>query len=498
MAKNKKTTPQIDTLTTEFAVPSMAEFTAAMEYLPNPDEILKTQGGSTRVYRKMKDGHISSVRQKRFAAVTSRPWTIDGSKSDPKKAKVIEEHLWSLKMRNTFLQMLSALDYGYSVHEIVWGVKDTEIGKLILPEKIVDKKQEWFKFSPEGELLFHTKSNTFLSAPDCKFILTRNKPTSDNPYGEAIRSDCFWPLAFKKGGLKFWAIFVEKFGIPKAIGKGPQSMSDEEKKKFLKSLYGLVRDAVAVIPQNGSIELLETKGSGTLLPQESLVKWADAEMSKVWLGETLTTEQTNPGGTQAMATVHNDVRQELTLDDVAMLEESMNQLIQWIWALNWPSEKVVPWMNFILPEDLQMARLERDAKLAESLGVEFNADYISDTYGIDKKYFTIRKRSAVDTGAMFAEPGEGARTPKTRTPDKGEREVAAFADTLTKKTIETNLVKPIEELVMGAESLEEIRDKLLTLYGKIPTDKITGEMSQAFLAADLIGRFEILEQARLL
>lgn len=33
---------------------------------------------------------------------------------------------------------------------------------------------------------------------------------------------CFWPVAFKKGGMKFWLRFAEKFGSPWVIGKHPR------------------------------------------------------------------------------------------------------------------------------------------------------------------------------------------------------------------------------------------------------------------------------------
>ena len=490
MSKNQNQNTNISILSTEFATPSLAEFQSALAYLPNPDEILKSQGGSAKVYRQMRDGHLTSVRQKRFAAVTARPWTIDGSKSDPKKAKIIEEHLWNLEIRDTITQMLSALDYGHAEHEVVWDVVDTDAGKLILPIKIIDRKQEWFKFTDTGELKFQTKSNQFLEPPPRKFILTRNKPSSSQPYGEALRSDCFWPLAFKKGGLKFWMIYVEKFGMPKAIGKGPSSMTEIEQKKFLKSLYSLVRDAVAVIPQNGSIELLESKLSGgTLLPQEAIVKWADSEISKVWLGETLTTEQTSTGGTQAMATVHNDVRSDLALDDVAMIEKSFNTLIRWIWAINWPNEKVIPWMNIILPKDLQIARVERDVKLAQSLGVRFNKDYITDVYGVDGKYFEIVEPITQQEPA-FAEKQEKRLSPKSM-----QKEVHSFTEQLSEETADSDILNPLKNLIANAKSFEEIQEKLLSCYAEIPIDKVAKEMEQAFLAADLAGRYEILQKA---
>lgn len=490
MSKQLNQKPELSILSTEFATPSLAEFSSALAYLPNPDDILKAQGGSVKVYRQMRDGHLTSVRQKRFAAVTARPWTIDGSKSDPEKAKIIEEHLWNLDIRDTITQMMAALDYGHAEHEIVWKDVDTEVGKIILPIKIIDRKQEWFKFNDAGELKFQTKNNQFLDAPPMKFIITRNKPSSSNPYGEALRGDCFWPLAFKKGGLKFWMIYVEKFGIPKAIGKGPSSMTDIEQKKFLKSLYSLVRDAVAVIPQNGSIELLESKLSGgSILPQEAIVRWADSEMSKVWLGETLTTEQTSSGGTQAMATVHNDVRSDLALDDVAMIEKSFNMLIRWIWQINWPNEKIIPWMNIILPKDLQIARVDRDAKLSTSFGVRFNKQYITDVFGIDSKYFEIVEPT-IQQGPSFAEKTTLSSFADSIDVASGIKDIlAGISEDDLQEQIE-ELAKPIINLAENCGSYADfekaLNDALPTINGK----KLEDSIMKCMLLSEMVGRID--------
>ena len=147
-------------LATEIATREVATFVSGEDYLPNPDKILRAQGGNIRVYREFVDGHLDSVKGKRFAAITSRPWTIDGSKGDAKKAKMLEEYLWNLETRYTISQMLEALGFGYTVHEIVWDAVNTEMGTLILPVAIKDRPQEWFKFDDNGQLLFQNKNNT--------------------------------------------------------------------------------------------------------------------------------------------------------------------------------------------------------------------------------------------------------------------------------------------------------------------------------------------------
>lgn len=475
-------------LAKEVATRNVAEYITGLDYLPNPDTILKAQDGNIKVYREMIDAHLDAVKNKRFAAITSRAWTIDGSKGDQNKAKFVEEYLWNIDLRNTISQMLEAIGFGYAVHEIVWDAVATDLGVLILPTAIKDRKQEWFKFDNDSKLLLQTKDGTRQEMPARKFLVTRNRPTTANPYGNATYSRCFWPLAFKKGGLKFWMLFVEKYGMPKAIGKVPPTATDAEQQQFLKMLAGLIRDAVAVIPQTGSVELLETRLSGTN-PHAEIIAWADKAMSKAWLGETLTTEQTSSGGTQAMATVHNDVRADLALDDAAMVESSINQLIRWIYEINWPNEKEIPWMNIILPEDLQEARLERDMKLTQ-LGVKFNAQYITDVYGIDEKYFEMTE--VQQGGAMFAEGPE--KKPMVKKINF-QKEVDAFGETLAENMDEIDILKPIRELIQNAKNLKEIQDNLIGCFSEIPFDKMTKEMEDAFLAADLAGRYEILRKA---
>lgn len=477
-------------LAKEVATRNVAEFVTGLDYLPNPDTILKNNGGNIKVYREMIDAHLDAVKNKRFASITSRAWTIDGSKGDQKKAKFVEEYLWNIDLRNVISQMLEAIGFGYAVHEIVWNTVQTDLGTLILPTAIKDRKQEWFKFDSDSKLLLQTNDGSRREMPERKFLVTRNRPTTANPYGNAVYSRCFWPLAFKKGGLKFWMLFVEKYGMPKAIGKVPPTATEKEQQDFLKMLVGLVRDAVAVIPQTGSVELLEA-GAANANPHKAIVDWADQAMSKAWLGETLTTEQTSSGGTQAMATVHNDVRADLALDDAAMIESSINQLIRWIYEINWPNEKEIPWMNIILPEDLQEARLNRDIKLTQ-LGVKFNAQYITDVYGIDEKYFEMTE--VQPQGGMFAEGPE--KKGKVRsTSHELRKQVNAFTEHLEDECEKVDILAPIRELVENAHSLEEVRDKLIGCYAEMPMEKIADEMEQAFLAADLAGRFSILKKA---
>ena len=87
--------------------------------------------------------------------------------------------------------------------EVVW----RRDGTSTVPDRVVGKPVEWFVFAAEdNSLRLRTKANLILGEelPPKKFLLARYNATYDNPYGERVLSRCFWPVAFKKGGMARW------------------------------------------------------------------------------------------------------------------------------------------------------------------------------------------------------------------------------------------------------------------------------------------------------
>jgi phage gp29-like protein len=50
----------------------------------------------------------------------------------------------------------------------------------------------------------------------------------------------------------------------------------------------------------------------------------------------------------------------------------------------------------------------------------------------------------------------------------------------------------IKELVAASASLEEVRDRLIDLYGGLNSAALAAIMQQAFVAAEMSGRFEVM------
>ena len=96
--------------------------------------------------------------------------------------------------------VLDAIFFGYAVGEIEWK-KD---GKEIVPVDVIGKPQEWFIFTRDNELrLRKFKEGQYFfeegeKLPEYKFILTQNKPTYINPYGQKVLSKLLLAGAIKE------------------------------------------------------------------------------------------------------------------------------------------------------------------------------------------------------------------------------------------------------------------------------------------------------------
>ena len=197
------------------------DFTALGFSLPNPDPILLARGGRIEVYRELRyDAHVGGCIRRRKSAVKSLEWGVDRGQSPSRIAKGIEAMLADLDLERLIGEAMDAVLYGYQPMEILW----QKAGSLVVPGQILGKPPEWFHFNAENQLRFKTRENPFHGEeiPPMKFLLPRQDATYQNPYGFADLSMCFWPIVFKKGGVKFWLSFIEKFGSAFSVGKLPR------------------------------------------------------------------------------------------------------------------------------------------------------------------------------------------------------------------------------------------------------------------------------------
>ncbi len=508
--------------TVEVATRDMSTFYSIMGNLPNPDPILKKAGKDITVYENLEyDDQVGMCVEALELSIQAMPWEIENNGASDSWVEELNAMMEDWDHERIFTEAIKARLYGFSPMECIWNTS----GSIWYIEDIVGKPAEWFRYDTKNQLRLMKKDTgregilATHEAMPYKFIVPRHKASYKNPYGKAALSLCFWPVAFKKGGLKFWLKMVEKYGIPFLIGKQPRNAGEKATETLLDQLSNMVQDAVGVIPDDSSVEVLEAGGkgaSGDLF--EKHVRYHDGSIAKAIIGQTLTSSSGEQGsGSYALGEVHLQVFDNIKFGTAKLVKSVYDQAFQWLTELN--KGGPAPKMKFIADEDVQIERAERDEKL-KNTGIKFTKTYYKNRYNLDDDEFELEegdqgKNPAESFSHQFPNGGpvpklkgcscgcEGdsvihfENTVKETFPDQ-EAIDQSTKGKAAKRSLQMQGEKAtasIINLINESDSYDEAFEQLAALYPEMDTIELEERLSRALFVSEIYGRLSAQEEA---
>lgn len=466
------------------------DFAAFGLVLPNPDPILKAQGKDISTYRDLRtDAHVGGCIRRRKSAVKALESGLDRGRSPSRVAKAIESLLADLDLDRIIGEMMEAVLYGYQPLEVMWQRQ----GSLMVPADAIGKPPEWFCFDPDNALRLKTREQPLYGEllPAMKFLLPRQDATYQNPYGFADLSMCFWPIFFKKGGIKLWLQFVEKFGSAFSVGKLPRGATPAERGELLDSLEALIANGVATIPDDGSVELIELAGKGASADlYERLAMFCRSEVSIALTGTNQTTEASS---NKASATAGLQVAHDLRDGDAEIVAGAINQLIRWVVDLNWGGAEA-PVFSFWDQEAQDKLQAERD-KSNYDAGARYTNAYWMRAYGYQEGDLAAPQASPVISAQATGIHGaEGS-------PAFAEAGLPAVDDALATQLADAaaapigDLLAAVGKMIEDATDMPSLQAALLNAYGGLDTEDLTRLMAAAFALAEQKGMAAVQDEA---
>lgn len=511
---------------TEVATRDMQMFYSVMGELPNPDPILRKAGKHITVYENLLyDDQVGLCVENIEMALQSMSWEIEENGAGDDWAGICEQLINSWDNERIIGEIASARLFGYQPMELLW---NTDGGSWQITD-IVGKPPEWFFYNEENELRFRKMGiSKGIELPKYSFITPRNKPSYKNPYGVAALSRCFWPVAFKKGGLKFWLKMVEKFGIPYVIGKQPRGSSPDATKKLLDELDSMVQDAVAVIPDDSSVDILEAGGkgaSGDLF--EKMVKYHDGAISKAIQGQTLTSGDGDGSGSYALGKVHQQTFDNIVTGVGKMIKRTYDEALEMYTEVN--KGGPAPKFTWIEDEDVQKDRAERDKNLDAMSNFQFTGKYFKNRYNLDDDEFEIVEKKEQTPPAEFSQrmfPAWPNQSPLERGQKTkfsgvcpcgcGDDPVLHFEQefleeypdqaALTDATKDTPRNKrrnqrqmrealgPVIDLIKNYESFDQAMEGMADLYPEMNSEQLEEHLARAMFVAEVWGRLSVQQE----
>lgn len=354
--------------------------------ISNSDSILQTKGANDfKIYQQvLLDDQVKSTLQQRFLSVVSKQWEVEPGADDAQSkaaAEALTKNLKAINWDSITEKQLYTVFYGYGTGEVMWAANPDTGLTDIAAIKIRDRAR--FRFDVDGGLYLINKTFQYQKMPDRKFwVVSTGSDNSDNYYGLGLAHWLYWPVFFKRNDIKFWLIFLEKFGQPTATAEISQATQNDEKakRKILEALKAISTDTAVVIPEGAKISLLEAARSGAA-DYEAMKGAMDAAISKIVLSQTMTTDN---GSSRSQSETHENVRDMVVAADADLICESFNtSVVQWWFEYNLPAfpgaTRPLVYRK-VKPEKDTHKLAERDVMIAQ-LGYEPTEQYIQETYG---------------------------------------------------------------------------------------------------------------------
>lgn len=352
------------------------------------------------------DGHLQSVIGKRKASALSTPIVFV---RDGKEVEEINEHIESEWFDELIDNILDHTYWGFTLLQLYqeqagWINSDLidrkhvdPVRKLILRQQYDTTGASWDEFD---DLLF-------VGSPRRLGLLA-----SAAPYA-----------LYKRNSLSDWAQFSEIFGMP--LREYTYDGNDPEaRNRIMQDIYEQGSLAIVIHPEGSNLRFQDSPNkSGSVDVYDRLILRCNNEMSKLILGNTLSTEA-GDNGTQALATVQQEGEDYIRKQDRKRLLNILNyQLTDYFirFGIDTRGGKFV----YQDEDHLSTTEFVDIALKLNTLGIPLNWDQIYERTGFRKPDSDQPQPNQTEEQARKTEPTSESTEPNQPTPEDQALELQA-------------------------------------------------------------------------
>lgn len=288
-------------------------------------------------------------------------------------------------------EMMTSIWAGFSVTEVVWGY-DEQL-KAQLPTKLKTLPPETIKFNSDKKLgnlkevwqfpydvytsgLFRTTEH--VSLPLDRLLIWSYRKDFGNKYGRSDLKQCYKYWYIKDFVLKFWSIFIERYGKPLIWGKTRASrmkaMRDQLKHIHTKTDF--------VVELEDALDILETKHEGEQFKE--LIAYCDKMIMTGFLVPSMVINPPEKGARALGDTMMKAFGWRIG-DIQKDIEFMINTLIMWIINFNYPENKIEAYPKFKFRPLTQYDTM----KMAQAIQLLVNAKVIHPLEKWIRDYLTM-------------------------------------------------------------------------------------------------------------
>jgi SPP1 gp7 family putative phage head morphogenesis protein len=266
------------------------------------------------------DGHLESVMEKFLSKVLNKKVLFTPKHGfEGMDTQALDE--WVLDtpwFRDIIRYRMQAVIWGHSLVELVpeGGVIDRVT--LIDRRNVVPERgfMAYSYYNLEGDGIYYLEDKKWN-----KYMLDFGGRLN---YGKLMTAAQY--VIYKRGDIGDWAQFNELFGMPfREFHYNPYNPGDREKlEQAAKETGGA---GYVVLPDGSKVTFHSNNSTGAVDTYEKLAAFCNAELSKLFLGNTLTTESGDKGA-RSLGEVHGSEQDDLMLTHIIETEHDLNWTVK--------------------------------------------------------------------------------------------------------------------------------------------------------------------------
>jgi phage gp29-like protein len=458
----------------------------------------------------LKDPHYRSVLSTRKDAVTGLEIKVvpaSEDKHDMELAGAVERDIvknTSAKLYALIRDMLDALAKGFSVSEIIWDTDKTPWK----PAAYRFRDPRWFQYDRETgkTLMLRVPLGNELETPKpFHFVVHEPRLISGNQITAGLAFPALYYRMLKSYDVTSWAAFIDRYGYPIRIGKYGKKAAGQDRATLKRAVAAIGQDFGAVIPESALLEIIESKhASETSNVYKNMADWIDKQISKLILGQTMTTDE---GSSRSQSETRDKVRDDIAGSDIQQIIETLNTALTIPYVnFNFGEQENYPRIELFKPDEKNIEQIISAVEKLGPWGLKVKADELRSLVGLanpEEGEEVIGGRAAYAPSeygipAPGSEPGEGGGDPPGKLPAlNAERQAAPDElDTLIDESadgyipISDDIAAVIEKAADQATDFESFRDELQKLVKNWPADKIAECIAVAAFKARALGDAE--------
>lgn len=314
----------------------------------NPNELWQKKGNYDLFDEMRHDDSISGLLSlKKFFILNGKINIISDDEEVKEFLEMNFEYYFNGFFEKALYNILSSIDYGYSLTEKIFSYEDVPgFGKKIILSKLKTRPPHTFEFDVDdyGNIIKIRQDNNqgedIILDPK-KMIHYTYQADFDNPYGSSeLNLGVYRAWWSKNAIIKFWNIFLERFGSPTVIGtyKAGMIQHKEDLKQVLKNIQAKTS---VVIPEGVEIDLLAAgEGKGQSGFEQAINKYDSMIARKMLIPDLMGFSGSETGGgsyalgKEQFNLVYNNIQHEKENLIRIINKEIIYPLVTWNFGTN--------------------------------------------------------------------------------------------------------------------------------------------------------------------